>query len=102
MPLILACLKEKPPTDRPTFCDIHDQLMMMKPKMAVFTDTNISPQVFSSSKTDQPTLAAQEEYVHSEHHQLSVSQCWGWGWFAYVLLGVVLAYIVGGLLRNDI
>ena len=41
-PLILAYLKEKPPTDRPNFHDI--QLMKMKPKIAVFTDTNISHQ----------------------------------------------------------
>ena len=30
-PLILACLREKPPTDQPKFYDIHDQLMKMKP-----------------------------------------------------------------------
>ena len=108
-PLILACLKEEPPTDRPTFCDIHDQLMMMKPKMAVFTDTNISRQVFSrfalgnSSKADQPTPVTQEEHVHSEHHQLSVShgQRWAWGWLVFLLISMVAAYVVGGLLRSD-
>ena len=41
-PLILAYLREKPPTDRPNFHDIHDQLMKMKPKIAVFTDTRSS------------------------------------------------------------
>ena len=106
-PLISACLKEEPPTDRPTFFDIHDQLMM-EPKMAVFTDANISRQVFSrfalgnSSKADQPTPVTQEEHVHSEHHQLSVSQHSWVGWFACILLGVLVAYIVGGLLRSDI
>ena len=106
-PLILACLKEEPPTDRPTFCDIHDQLMMMEPKMAVFTDTNISRQVFSrfalgnSSKAEQPTPVTQEEQVHSEHHQLSVSQGWAWGWLVFLLISMVAAYVVGGLLRSD-
>ena len=107
-PLILACLKEEPPTDRPTFYDIHDQLMMMKPKIAVFTDVNISHQVFSrfalgnSSQADQPTPVTQEEHVISEHHQLSVSQHSWVGWFVCVLLGVLVAYIIGGLLRSDI
>ena len=79
-PLILACLKEKPPTDRPNFHDIHDQLMKMNPKLAVFTDTNISRQVFSrfalgnSSKAEQPTPVPQEEHVHRERHLQSGSQ----------------------------
>ena len=103
-PLILACLKEKPPTDRPNFHDIHDQLMKMNPKLAVFTDTNISRQVFSrfalgnSSKAEQPTPVPQEEYVHQEHQLLSVGQRWVLGWLVFVLLTMVATYIVGGLL----
>ena len=105
-PLILACLREKPPTDRPNFHDIHDQLMKMKPKIAVFTDTNISHQVFTfalgkSSNGEQPTPVTQEEHVHREHHPQSVSQCWLLGWLVFVLLSMVAAYIVGGLLRSD-
>ena len=110
-PLILACLKEKPPTDRPNFHDIHDQLIKMKPKMkpniAVFTDTNISCQVFSrfalgdSYKPEQPTPVPQEEHVQREHHLQSGSQRWVLGWLFFLLLSVVTAYIVGGLLRSD-
>ena len=103
-PLILACLKEEPPTDWPNFCNIHDRQM---PEMAVFTDANISRRLFSrfalgnSSKADQPTLVTQEEHVHSEHHQLSVSQGWVWGWLVFLLISMVAAYVVGGLLRSD-
>ena len=106
-PLILACLKEKPPTDRPNFHDIHDQLMKMKPKIALFTDANISRQVFSrfalgnSSKAEQPTPVPQEEHVHREHHPQSGSQRWVLSWLFFVLLSMVAAYIVGGLLRSD-
>ena len=105
-PLILACLREKPPTDRPNFHDIHDQLMKMKPKIAVFTDTNISHQVFTfalvnSSKAEQPTPVPQEEHVHREHHLQSGSQRWVLGWLFFLLVSVVAAYIVGGLLRSD-
>ena len=103
-PMILACLKEKPPTDQPNFHDIHDQLIMMKPNIAVFTNNTISRQVFSrfalgnSSKAVQPTPVPQEEYVHREHQLLSVGQCWVLGWLVFVLLTMVAAYIVGGLL----
>ena len=105
-PLILTCLKEKPPTDRPNFHDIHDQLMKMKPKLAVFTDTNISRQVFSrfalgdSSKAEQPTPVPQGEHIHREHHLQSGSQRWVLSWLVFLLLSVVSAYIVGRLLRN--
>ena len=103
-PLILACLREKPPTDRPNFHDI--QLMKMKPKIAVFTDTNISHQVFTfalgeSSKVEQPTPVPQEEHIHREHQLQSGSQRWVLGWLFFLLLSVVAAYIVGGLLRSD-
>ena len=102
--MILACLKEKPPTDQPNFHDIHDQLIMMKPNIAVFTNNTIPRQVFSrfalgnSSKAEQPTPAPQEEYVHQEHQLLSVGQRWVLGWLVFVLLTMVAAYIVGGLL----
>ena len=104
--LILACLKEKPPTDRPNFHDIHDQLMKMKPKIVMFTDTNISYQVFSrfalgnSSKAEQPTPVMSEEHVQRKHHPQSGSQRWVLGWLFFLLLSVVAVSIVGGPLRN--
>ena len=64
--------------------------MKMKPKIAVFTDTNISRQVFSrfalgnSPKAEQPTPVPQEVHVQWE----------------YQLLSVVAAYIVGGPLTS--
>ena len=80
--------------------------MKMKPKIAVFTDTNISRQVFSrfalgnSSKAEQPTPVRAEEHVQREYQLLSVNQHWVLGWMLFVLLSMVAAYIVGGLLRN--
>ena len=102
-PLILACLREKPPTDRPNFHDIHDQLIKMKPKIAVFTDTTISRQVFTfalgdSSKAEQPTPVPQEEHVQREHHPQSENLRWV---LFFLLLSMVAAYIVGGMLRSD-
>ena len=89
----------------PTLCH-PDQLMKMKPKIAVFTDTNISHQLFSrfalgnSPKAEQPTPVPQEKHVQREHHLLSVNQRWVLGWMLFVLLSMIAAYIVGGLLRN--
>ena len=79
--------------------------MTMKPYIAVFTDTNISRQVFSTfalgnSSAEQPTPVPQEEHVHREHHLQSGSQRWVLGWMLFLLLSMVAAYIVGGLLRN--
>lgn len=104
-PLILACLKEEPPTDRPSFHDIHDQLMKAKPKMAVFTDTIVSHQVFSrfalgnSSKVELPTPVAPEEREHIQHRQPSVSKHSGLAWVVCVVISVMAAYFLGGLLR---
>ena len=104
--MILACLKEKPPTDQPNFHDIHDQLIMMKPNIAVFTNNTISRQVFSrfalgnSSKAEQPTPVMSEEHVQRKHHPQSGSQRWVLGWLFFLLLSVVAVSIVGGPLRN--
>ena len=113
-PLILDCLKEEP-TDRPSFSVIHDQLVKANPKMAEFTDANVSCQIFSKfamcsdSSAEQPIPAAQDDHGPGQHYQLqpSMSQHWSWvvqSWMVIVILSVLavlVAYRIGGWLKRD-